>query len=381
MPDLPRTIQQGNTLRIRGSGSAVAARMNDRTIRLFPEGDGSLGLMPVPVDQKPGAYKVDLLSKEGAPIASLSIRVVEAHFTKQNVVIEQSLAELKPSPRETETVSVFRNEISEVRYWSEPLALPVRGCVTSLFGVQRYMNGKPTGNFHGGLDQRSPAGTPVRAVDGGIVKIVRDWALHGRTVGIDHGQGLESMYLHMSKLAVAEGDVVKKGDVVGYVGSTGRSTAPHLHWSLYVNGVPVNPRDWVQAAPCQLRGRCRRRGHPAGNVELRRLRRDQPGVHSSCPRVNRRRHPDRPHHAGHRQDQVEAPEVVATMVPVLTDRCALSPGRSVVASVVRGHNPGAETTRGSGPERRRGFCSYRGRSWWSRITAGGRRARRCRLRV
>ena len=248
--DLARTIPQGNTLRIRGSGSAVAARMNDRTIRLFPEGSGSLGLMPIPADQKPGDYKVDLLSKEGAPVASLSIRVVAAHFPKQNVVIEQSLAELKPSPGETETATAFRNAVSEVRYWFEPLALPVRGCVTSLFGVQRYMNGKPTGNFHGGLDQRSPAGTPVHAVDGGIVKIVRDWNLHGRTVGIDHGQGLESMYLHMSKVAVAEGAAVKKGDVVGYVGSTGRSTAPHLHWSLYVNGVSVNPRDWVQAAPC-----------------------------------------------------------------------------------------------------------------------------------
>jgi murein DD-endopeptidase MepM/ murein hydrolase activator NlpD len=202
------------------------------------------------VDQKPGDYKVDLLSKEAAPIASLSVRVVEAHFPKQNVVIEQSLAELKPSPGETETATAFRNAVSEVRYWSEPLALPVRGCMTSAFGVQRYMNGKPTGNFHGGLDQRSPAGAPVHAVEGGIVKIVRDWNLHGRTVGIDHGQGLESMYLHMSKVAVAEGDTVKKGDVVGYVGTTGRSTAPHLHWSLYVNGVAVNPRDWVQAAPC-----------------------------------------------------------------------------------------------------------------------------------
>jgi hypothetical protein len=248
--ELPRTVQQGNTLRIRGSGSAVAARMNDRTIHLFPQGSGSLGLMPVPVDQKPGDYKIDLLDKEGTSVASVSIRVLEAHFPRQNVVIEQSLAELKPSPGETETVTTFRNEVSEERYWSEPLALPVRGCMTSPFGVQRYMNGKPTGNFHGGLDQRSPAGTPVHAVDGGIVKIVRDWNLHGRTVGIDHGQGLESMYLHMSKLAVAEGATVKKGDVVGYVGSTGRSTAPHLHWSLYVNGVPVNPRDWVQSAPC-----------------------------------------------------------------------------------------------------------------------------------
>jgi len=122
--------------------------------------------------------------------------------------------------------------------------------MTSRFGVQRYLNGKPTGNFHAGLDQRSPAGTPVHAMDGGIVKIVREWNLHGRTVGIDHGQGLESIYLHMSKLAVAEDAAVKKGDVIGYVGSTGRSTGPHLHWSLYANGVPVNPLDWVQVAPC-----------------------------------------------------------------------------------------------------------------------------------
>jgi murein DD-endopeptidase MepM/ murein hydrolase activator NlpD len=248
--ELPRTIRQGNTLRIRGSASAVTARMGDRTIRLFPQGGESVGLMPVPVEQKPGEYQVDLHDKDGRSVASMPVRVLDAHFPKQNVVIGESLAELKPSPGETETVAAFRDAVSDVRHWSEPLALPVRGCMTSPFGVQRFMNGKPTGNFHGGIDQRSPAGTPVHAADGGVVKIVRDWNLHGRTVGIDHGQGLESIYLHMSKLAVAEGAVVKKGDVVGYVGTTGRSTAPHLHWSLYVNGVPVNPRDWVQTEPC-----------------------------------------------------------------------------------------------------------------------------------
>ena len=82
------------------------------------------------------------------------------------------------------------------------------------------------------------------------MKFAREWNLHGRTVGIDHGQGLESVYNHMSKVAVAEGATVKKGDVVGYVGSTGRSTAPHLHWSIYVNGVPVNPLDWISVSPC-----------------------------------------------------------------------------------------------------------------------------------
>src|SRR5258708_8880655 len=181
MACLSRSIQRGTTLRIRGSGCSVAARMHDRTIRLFPEGSGSLGLMPVPVDEKPGDYKIELLDKTGTSVASVPIRVLEARFPKQNVVIEQGMAELKPSPGEAETVTAFRNAVSEVRYWSEPLELPVRGCMTSPFGVQRYMNGKPTGNFHGGLDQRSPAGTPVHAVDGGIVKIVRDWNVHGQT--------------------------------------------------------------------------------------------------------------------------------------------------------------------------------------------------------
>lgn len=249
--ELPRTIPQGGTLRIHGPAKAVAARMNDRTIRMFPQQDGgSAGLMPLLFDQKPGDYKIELLDQGGAPMESASVNVVDAHFRRQNVVIAESLAELKPSPGETETVASFRNAVSDMRYWSEPLTPPVRGCMTSPFGVQRYLNGKPTGNYHAGIDQRSPAGTPIHAVDGGVVKFVREWNLHGRTVGIDHGQGLESVYLHMSKLAAVEGTTVKKGDVIGYVGSTGRSTGPHLHWSMYVNGVPVNPLGWMQIAPC-----------------------------------------------------------------------------------------------------------------------------------
>jgi murein DD-endopeptidase MepM/ murein hydrolase activator NlpD len=249
--ELPRTIPQGGTLRIHGPAKAVMARMNDRTIRMFPQQDGgSAGLMPLPFDQKPGDYKVELLDQSGAPVETASVKVVDAHFLRQNVVIAETLAELKPSPGETETVAAFRNAVSDARYWSEPLTLPVRGCMTSPFGVQRYMNGKPTGNYHAGIDQRSAAGTPIHAVDGGVVKFVREWNLHGRTVGIDHGQGLESVYLHMSKLAAVEGATVKKGDVIGYVGSTGRSTGPHLHWSMYVNGVPVNPLGWMQIAPC-----------------------------------------------------------------------------------------------------------------------------------
>jgi len=221
--------------------------------------------MPVTAEQKPGAYEVELLDGKNAVVATAGLKVVDAHFPKQNVVIGRDLAELKPSPGESETTAAFQKSVSEVRYWSEPLVTPVRGCMTSPFGVQRYLNGKATGSFHGGLDQRSPAGTPVHAVEGGVVKIVQEWNLHGRTVGIDHGQGLESIYLHMSGFAVAEGATVQKGDVIGYVGSTGRSTAPHLHWTLYVHGVPVNPADWVRVSPCLAKTGTTKNGTKTGH--------------------------------------------------------------------------------------------------------------------
>jgi murein DD-endopeptidase MepM/ murein hydrolase activator NlpD len=93
-------------------------------------------------------------------------------------------------------------------------------------------------------------GSPVHAVAAGVVRISQPFTLRGGTVALDHGQGLESIYLHMSRLEAKEGEHVKAGDVVGYVGSTGRSTGPHLHWTLYANGEPVNPRQWVRLKAC-----------------------------------------------------------------------------------------------------------------------------------
>jgi murein DD-endopeptidase MepM/ murein hydrolase activator NlpD len=122
--------------------------------------------------------------------------------------------------------------------------------MTSPFGVKRLHNGKPTGEYHGGVDQRTPAGEPIRAVAAGTITFAQQFNVLGNAVGIDHGQGLASMYLHMSTLAVAPGGQVQLGDILGYSGSTGRSTGPHLHWVLYVNGINVNPAQWVKLQPC-----------------------------------------------------------------------------------------------------------------------------------
>src|SRR5205085_9809048 len=161
-----------------------------------------------------------------------SFTIADAHFTRQNVVLPKAVAKLKSSPEERENVNAFRTEETPERFWQEPLHVPIPGCVTSLFGVRRYINGKPTGDYHAGLDQRGAAGTPIHPVADGIVRLAAQYELRGGTVAVDHGQGLTSIYLHMSKVLAKRGDHVTRTDALGLVGSTGRSTAPHLHWTL-----------------------------------------------------------------------------------------------------------------------------------------------------
>jgi murein DD-endopeptidase MepM/ murein hydrolase activator NlpD len=258
----PLDPAQGRVIRISGPAGADAARMDGRTVRLFPQAGGvALGLMPVPANQAPGEYTLEILTG-GATRESVAVRVTDARFRRQNIVLSPQSSELKPAPGEMETARAFRETVSERRYWQEPFALPVAGCRTSPYGVQRFRNGKPTGDYHAGIDQRAAAGSPVRAVAAGVVRLAKAWNIHGNAVGIDHGQGVESIYLHLSRFAVAEGAQVARGDVIGYAGSTGRSTAPHLHWSVYVNGVPVDPSQWVGLSPCAAapaKGRKRKR--------------------------------------------------------------------------------------------------------------------------
>jgi murein DD-endopeptidase MepM/ murein hydrolase activator NlpD len=245
----PTQPRQGEVVFVQG-GTAVKARLLGQAITVFPQNDGApLGLMPIPTLTKPGVYPLELLDKDGKVLEKIDVTVLDAHYARQNITIESKVAGLKPSPGEQETVGAFRKEVLATRYWREPLELPIPGCLTSPYGVQRYYNGKPTGDFHAGFDQRGAEGTPIHAITGGIVKIAHQFNLRGGTVAIDHGQGLQSIYMHQSKVAAKEGDQVAAGDVIGYVGSTGRATGAHLHWTIYANGVPVNPGQWVKTPP------------------------------------------------------------------------------------------------------------------------------------
>lgn len=117
---------------------------------------------------------------------------------------------------------------------------PVPGRQSSPFGLQRYFNGEPR-NPHSGLDFTAPTGTPVKSPADGRVLLIGNFYFNGQTIFIDHGQGVITMFCHLSEIAYLPGDTVKRGDVVGKVGSTGRSTGPHLHWNVSLNNARVDP--------------------------------------------------------------------------------------------------------------------------------------------
>lgn len=137
----------------------------------------------------------------------------------------------------------FRTAVSEIsrhKYWELPLERPVPGTLSSTFGLRRFFNGQER-SPHRGLDFRAQAGDPVAALETGTVVLAEEQYYGGNTVIVDHGLGLFSVYLHLSAFKVTQGQRIERGETVGLIGSTGRSTGPHLHLSLVVLGESVDP--------------------------------------------------------------------------------------------------------------------------------------------
>lgn len=132
--------------------------------------------------------------------------------------------------------ALFRNDAS----WSMNWVAPVPGKQSDSFGMRRFYNDQPR-SPHSGMDIAAATGTPVRAPHSGQVASTGDFFFNGKTVMIDHGQGLVTLYCHLSEIDVRTGDDIVSGTIVGKVGATGRVTGPHLHWSVYLSGVAVNP--------------------------------------------------------------------------------------------------------------------------------------------
>lgn len=174
-----------------------------------------------------------------------SVRIVPEEYPKQELTLPKKM--VTPPAKVYDRIKADRAAtskakatISPQRLWRLPFARPVQGEISSLYGLRRILNGKPK-NPHRGLDFRSPMGNPVKSTADGIVILVGDHYYAGKSVYVDHGNGVVSMYFHLSKPIVKEGDKVQRGQAIALSGKSGRVTGPHLHFSVSVLGRLVDP--------------------------------------------------------------------------------------------------------------------------------------------
>jgi murein DD-endopeptidase MepM/ murein hydrolase activator NlpD len=173
------------------------------------------------------------------------IEVREKDYPAQHLKLPEKMVsfEEKTLNRIYKEKGVIRSALSlltQKRYWSGEFVFPVQGKVLSEFGLRRFMNGKPR-SPHRGVDFRAGEGTPIKACNAGEVVLTGRFFFGGNTVVLDHGQGILSLYMHLSEISVNQGEMVDKGAVIGLAGSTGRATGPHLHFALSAWGSMVNP--------------------------------------------------------------------------------------------------------------------------------------------
>lgn len=142
---------------------------------------------------------------------------------------------------ELDLIAAARARTTPAAGWQQDFIWPVRGRISGLFGRQRIYRGEPA-SFHTGIDIAPGAGTPFAAPADGVVVLARSgFSLEGSLIILDHGAGLNSAFLHASKILVSEGDTVRQGQIIGHVGASGRATGPHLHWSLKWHDARLDP--------------------------------------------------------------------------------------------------------------------------------------------
>jgi murein DD-endopeptidase MepM/ murein hydrolase activator NlpD len=184
-------------------------------------------------------------------VASEPVIVGAQHYPTTELQVEERYVELSPedqarADREGAETTAIYDTFTPERFWTEPFQIPVRGAKDGRnFGHRRVFNGQPRAP-HSGADLRATTGTPIYAANRGRVVLAKNLFYSGNAVFIDHGFGLYTTYLHLSKIDVAVGDIVDRGEQLGLAGATGRVTGPHLHWGVRLLDARVDPFSLVR---------------------------------------------------------------------------------------------------------------------------------------
>lgn len=207
-------------------------------------------LVGLPLSLKAGEHFIE--ASDAGQVRKKFFKVKDKEYTTQHITITDK-RKVNPYASDMDRILTekarkqkARNHYSRVTV-DVDFRLPVEGVRTGSFGKRRVFNGQKR-RPHSGMDIAANSGTPVLSPSAGKVIESGDFFFSGNLVYIDHGQGLISMFAHLSEIDVAIGDRIKKGQVVGKVGATGRVTGPHLHWSLGLNGTWIDPALFIGAA-------------------------------------------------------------------------------------------------------------------------------------
>jgi murein DD-endopeptidase MepM/ murein hydrolase activator NlpD len=204
-----------------------------------------LAVVGIPLEARPGSKLPLVIERAGREPATLKFAIGRKQYATQRLTVKPGQVEL--SPEDLARYEIERAHLSEMRktFTETPpesltLMQPCEGTRSNTFGQRRFFNGQSR-NPHNGMDIPAPEGTPILAAGEAKVIDVGDYFFSGNTVILDHGKGFLTLYAHLSAVEVAAGDRVATGARIGKVGATGRVTGAHLHFSVYLNSVPVDP--------------------------------------------------------------------------------------------------------------------------------------------
>ncbi|WP_455211752.1 peptidoglycan DD-metalloendopeptidase family protein [Kaarinaea lacus] len=229
------------------SSTAPQVYYQDNRVMVAPNGDPQnawVAIAGIPLEASVGKQQLSIKTENGDQLVSFHIK--DKKYETQHLKIKNK-RKVNPNKKDMERIGKEKKEIQyALALWSESdqlpteFMLPVKGRLSSPFGLRRYFNQQPR-KPHSGIDIAAPEGTPIIAPMGGTVISTGDYFFNGNTVFLDHGNGLVTMYCHMSKIDVKPGQRVSQGEAIGAVGKTGRVTGPHLHWGVSLNDARVDP--------------------------------------------------------------------------------------------------------------------------------------------
>lgn len=239
------SIVPGGVAVIPTGNTAVSAIYRDDRVMLAEHEGEQYAIIGIPLSVQPGSETLSVTMQDGS-VSTLSFSVQDKQYTEQRLTITN---DRQVNPNNDDMVRINRESAemgAAFSSWDETQApvmqmrAPVEGIRSSSFGLKRFFNDQPRAP-HSGMDIAAAEGTPIYSPAPGVVRATGNYFFNGNTIILDHGHGLITLYCHMNTIDVAVGDKIATGEQIGKVGQTGRVTGPHLHWSINLNNVRVDP--------------------------------------------------------------------------------------------------------------------------------------------